>query len=286
VSIENAFFIEFQGELPNGDLLIMYDSDLLFARENLTLPFCQMKPAISIVIPAYDEEARLGDSVEIILRYIEREKLSAELIIVDDGSKDKTVEIAEKACAEFPDLQTKVIGYEKNRGKGYAVKIGLQAAGADIAVFSDADLSTPIEEIEKLVKPIRDGEYDVTFGSRALDRSLIATHQPMLREQGGRVMNLIIKTMSGLPFSDTQCGFKAFDMKKFRPLLDLMKIDRFGFDIEFLFVANYHNLRLKEIPVRWKNVEGSKVSVVRDTRRMIAELRQIRANSKRGAYNK
>jgi dolichyl-phosphate beta-glucosyltransferase len=264
----------------------MYDLDLLFTHKTLRLPLCQMKPAISIVIPAFDEQARLGDSVRNILAYIEREQLSAELIIVDDGSGDNTAEIGEKACAEFPDLQTKVIRYEKNRGKGYAVKIGLLAAEADIAVFSDADLSTPIEEMEKLVKPIRDGEYDVTFGSRALDRSLITTHQPMLREQGGRVMNLIIRTMSGLPFADTQCGFKAFNMKKFRPLLDTMQIDRFGFDIEFLFVADYNGLRLKEIPVRWHDVAGSKVSVVRDTRRMIGELSQIRRNAKKGIYNK
>ena len=264
----------------------MYDSDLLLADKNLTLPSCQMIPAISIIVPAYEEQARLGDSVKQILAYIEGGKLSAELIVVDDGSKDKTAEIAESAASDFHDLTTKVIRYETNRGKGYAVKTGLLAARADIAVFSDADLSTPIEELSKLVEPIQTGEYDVTFGSRALDRSLIGTHQPWRREQGGRVINLIIKTMSGLPFADTQCGFKAFNMKKFRPLLETMTIDRFGFDVEFLFVAAHHKLRLKEIPVRWNNVEGSKVSVVRDTRRMFTELNQIRRNAKRGVYDK
>lgn len=263
----------------------MFDTDLLFADKKLRLAFCQMKPAISIVVPAYDEQARLGDSIKQMLAYIAGEKLSAELIVVDDGSKDDTSKIAETTAKEFPDLQTKVIRYEQNRGKGYAVKIGLLAAQADIAVFSDADLSTPIEEISKLVKPIQNGDYDVTFGSRALDRSLIGTHQPWRREQGGKVMNLIIKTMSGLPFADTQCGFKAFNMKKFRPLLEVMTVDRFGFDVEFLFVAAYHKLRLKEIPVRWNNVEGSKVSVFRDTRRMIGELSQIRRNAKRGVYD-
>jgi Glycosyl transferase family 2 len=162
----------------------------------------------------------------------------------------------------------------------------LLAAEADVALFSDADLSTPIEELPKLIDPILKGEYDVTIGSRALDRSLIGTHQPWRREQGGKVMNLIIRKMSGLPFSDTQCGFKAFNMKKFRPLLEMMQIDRFGFDIEFLFVADHNGLRLKEIPVRWNDVEGSKVSVVRDTRRMISELSQIRRNAKRGIYDK
>ena len=263
----------------------MFDTDLLFAGKKLTLASCQMIPAISIIVPAYEEQARLGDSIKQILAYIEREKLSAELIVVDDGSKDNTAGVAESAASEFPDSETKVIRYEENRGKGYAVKTGLLAARAEVAVFSDADLSTPIEEMPKLVTPILDGEYDVTFGSRALDRTLIGTHQPWRREQGGKVMNLVIKKMSGLPFADTQCGFKAFNMKKFRQLLETMTIDRFGFDVEFLFVAAYHKLRLKEIPVRWNNVEGSKVSVVRDTRRMFTELNQIRRNAKRGIYD-
>ncbi len=264
----------------------MFDSDLLFADKNLPLPSCQMIPAISIIVPAYEEQARLGDSVRQILAYIELGKLSAELIVVDDGSKDNTAVIAESAANDYSDLPTKVIRYETNRGKGFAVKTGLLAARAPLAVFSDADLSTPIEELPKLVEPIERGEYDVTFGSRALDRRLIGEHQPWRREQGGKVMNFVIKAMSGLPFADTQCGFKAFDMKKFRPLLEKMTIDRFGFDVEFLFVAAYHKLRLKEIPVRWNNVEGSKVSVLRDTRRMFTELNQIRRNAKRGVYDK
>jgi dolichyl-phosphate beta-glucosyltransferase len=245
-----------------------------------------MIPAISIIIPAYEEEARLSDPLRRIFAFIEAEKLSAEVIVVDDGSKDKTAETARTVCAEFPEIQSKVVRYEENRGKGFAVKTGFLAAGADIAVFSDADLSTPIEELYKLLEPIQNGEYDVAFGSRALDRSLIGTHQPWRREQGGKVMNLIIRTMSGLKFFDTQCGFKAFNMKRFRPLLDVMTVDRFGFDVEFLFVAQYHKLRLKEIPVRWNNVEGSKVDVFRDTRRMIGELRQIRRNAKTGTYDK
>jgi len=245
-----------------------------------------MIPAISIVIPAYEEEDRLSAPLRQVFAFIEAEKLAAEVILVDDGSRDKTAEVAEQVCAEFPDITSKVIRYEENRGKGFAVKTGLLASNADIAIFSDADLSTPIEELEKLVKPIETGEVDVAFGSRALDRTLIGTHQPWRREQGGKVMNLIIRTMSGLKFFDTQCGFKAFNMKKFRPLLDAMTIDRFGFDVEFLFVAQYHKLRLAEIPVRWNNVEGSKVSVFRDTRRMISELSQIRRNAKQGVYDK
>ncbi|MEJ7848895.1 MAG: dolichyl-phosphate beta-glucosyltransferase [Pyrinomonadaceae bacterium] len=245
-----------------------------------------MKPNVSIVVPAFDEHDRLGDSIRIISAFIEKTAPAAELIIVDDGSKDGTAKVAESVCAGFPNVVSRVIRYENNRGKGFAVKTGLLAARADIALFSDADLSTPINEMDKLIGPIETGEFDVTFGSRALDRSLIGTHQPWRREQGGRVMNMIIKTMSGLPYLDTQCGFKAFRMEKFRPLLDLMTIDRFGFDVEFLYVAKHNGLKLKEIPVRWNNVEGSKVSVVRDTRRMITELMQIRRNAKRGVYDR
>lgn len=244
-----------------------------------------MKPEISIVVPAFEEEARVGDSIKKILSHISENGLAAELIVVDDGSRDATSATAEAAFDSAPDVPSRVIRYEQNRGKGFAVKTGLLAASADIALFSDADLSTPIDEMSKLINPIRNGEYDVTFGSRALDRTLIGTHQPWRREQGGKVMNLIIRTMSSLSFADTQCGFKAFNMTKFRPLLDVMTVDRFGFDVEFLFVAKYHGLRLAEIPVRWNNVEGSKVSVVRDTRRMFSELAQIRKNARNGVYN-
>lgn len=244
-----------------------------------------MKPEVSIVIPAYEEEARLKPSLEKIVAYIREAAPNTEVILVDDGSKDRTAQSAEEYFSEVPDIAARVIRYEENRGKGYAVKTGLEAAGADIALFSDADLSAPIEEMPKLIDPIRSGTYDVTFGSRALDRSLIGTHQPWRREQGGKLVNLMIRTMSGLNFSDTQCGFKAFNMTKFRPLLDVMTVDRFGFDVEFLYVANYHGLRLREIPVRWNNVDGSKVSAIRDTRRMFTELLQIRRNAQRGVYN-
>ena len=244
-----------------------------------------MHTNLSIIIPAYNEQARLGDSVRKILGYIEKEKLSAELIVVDDGSSEATREVAEKVCAEFSAVKTQVIRYEKNRGKGFAVKTGLQKSVGDIALFTDADLSTPISELPKLVEPIKSGEFDLTFGSRALDRSLIGVHQPWRREQGGKVFNLIVKTLTGLPFWDTQCGFKAFNMKKFRLLLDVMTIDRFGFDVEFLYVAHYRGLRLKEIPVRWNHCEGTTVSVFRDSQRMFNEVRQIRRNAKRGVYD-
>ena len=246
-----------------------------------------MPEHISIVIPAYNEEARLGSTIARVLDYMDSNRLSdGELIVVDDGSSDGTVTVAKEEFAKNGRVRTRVIDYGQNRGKGYAVREGLKRATGEIALFTDADLSTPIEELPKLVAPIISGDFDVTFGSRALDRSLIGTHQPWRREQGGKVMNLIIRVMSGLNFSDTQCGFKAFRMSKFRPLLDTFTIDRFGFDVEFLYAAQRRGLRLKEIPVRWNNVEGSKVDVVRDTRRMFTELAEIRRNTRKGRYDK
>ncbi len=244
-----------------------------------------MKTDLSIVIPAFEEQTRLGDSLLKILLYIEKNALDAELIVVDDGSGDRTAEIARDVCAEFPRVKTEVIRYEANRGKGYAVKTGLLASGGDIALFSDADLSTPITELPKLIEPIRADEFDVTFGSRELDKSLINTHQSWRREQGGRVFNFVVRSMTGLPFLDTQCGFKAFDMRKFRPLLPLMQIERFGFDIEFLYVAFHKGLRLAEIPVVWNHCEGTKVEMWRDSRRTFNEVRQIRRNAKQGKYD-
>lgn len=250
-----------------------------------TITFCLMKPTLSIVIPAYNESDRMAVPLVTILDFVGSSPADFEVIVVDDGSSDNTADVARSTLAERPNIASNVIRYDQNRGKGFAVKTGLQASKADIALISDADLSTPIEEITKLVDPLRTGEFDVTFGSRALDRSLIGTHQPWFREQGGRVINLMIRTLAGLDFADTQCGFKAFNMQKFRPLLEVMTVDRFGFDIEFLYVAKYHGLRLAEIPVRWNDVAGSKVSAIRDTRRMIGELMQIRRNSRKGKYD-
>lgn len=243
-----------------------------------------MPPSVSIVVPAFDEQNRLGDSISKILSYTHANAIEAELIVVDDGSHDQTAAKAKEMFTEYPDADARVLRYDRNQGKGFAVRTGLLEAAGDVALFTDADLSTPIEEMSKLVEPIVGGSVDVAFGSRALDRSLIGTHQPWRREQGGKVFNLIVRTLTGLPFWDTQCGFKAFNMAKFRPLLSRMRIDRFGFDVEFLYVADLHGLRLAEIPVRWNHDERTKVEVWRDSRRMFNEVREIRRNAKRGLY--
>lgn len=244
-----------------------------------------MSLPLSIIIPAFNESERLGESLKSILAYLEKEHPESEMIVVDDGSSDATAKVAEDVLASKPNVASRVVRYEQNRGKGYAVRTGLLAARGEIALFSDADLSTPIEETIKLIDPIKKDQTDVTFGSRALDRSLIGTHQPWRREQSGKVFNFIVRTLTGLPFWDTQCGFKAFRMTVFRPLLGVMQIDRFGFDVEFLYVANLAKLRLQEIAVRWNHCEGTKVNVFRDSTRMFNEVRQIRRNAKSGVYD-
>jgi glycosyltransferase involved in cell wall biosynthesis len=207
------------------------------------------------------------------------------VIVVDDGSSDETAKVAEESFALARRVSTKLIRVNPNRGKGYVVRKGLLAARAPIALFTDADLSTPITEALKLVEPIERGEFDLTFGSRALDRSLIGVHQPWRREQGGRVFNLIVRLATGLPFWDTQCGFKAFRMSVCRPLIEAATIDRFGFDVELIYLAHLAELSLREIPVRWNHVEGSKLEVARDSWRMFNEVRLIRRQARRGIYD-
>ena len=192
-----------------------------------------MTPPLSIVIPAFNEAGRLGASLRTVLDYLGETAAGSELIVVDDGSTDDTADVGERNLAESSGVSARLIRLEQNCGKGAAVRKGLLAARANIVLFSDADLSSPITETPKLIEPIEAGECDLTFGSRALDRSLIGVHQPWRREQGGRVFNLIVRLATGLPFWDTQCGFKAFRMSVCRPLIEAARIDRFGFDVEF-----------------------------------------------------
>ncbi len=245
-----------------------------------------MMDSLSIVVPAYNEGGRLGKSLRTIVTYLNDNAPESELIVVDDGSADNTAEAARKELSESGTVRTSVISYQSNLGKGRAVRLGLLASGSNIALFMDADLSTPITETPKLVEPIERGECDLAFGSRALDRSLIGVHQPWRREQGGRVFNLAVRLATGLPFWDTQCGFKAFRMNVCRPLIEGATIDRFGFDVELLYVAYRAGLRLKEIPVRWDHAEGSKVNVASDSLKMLSEVGRIRQQARRGVYDR
>jgi dolichyl-phosphate beta-glucosyltransferase len=246
-----------------------------------------MSVSLSIIVPAYNEAGRLNKSLHTILDYLNKTKLSAELIVVDDGSDDDTVAVGRLALEKPGRIDARLITYQPNRGKGYAVRCGLLACQGRIALFSDADLSTPITETPKLIDPIEEGEYDLTFGSRALDRRLIGVHQSWRREQGGRVFNLIVRVATGLPFWDTQCGFKAFRMSACRPIIEAANIDRFGFDVELLYVAQLAGLRLEEIAVRWDHKVGvldASGNYARDSLRMVNEVRRIRRQVDEGIY--
>jgi glycosyltransferase involved in cell wall biosynthesis len=242
--------------------------------------------SLSIVIPAYNESARIGKTLREVVGYLEDQPGGGEVVVVDDGSKDDTSQVAASVFAErgVPSVEGRVIRVEPNRGKGHAVRAGLLAARHAVAAFFDADLSMPVTETPKLVEPIRSGQYDVVFGSRALDRRLIGTHQPWTREQSGRVFNAVMKLLTGLPFKDTQCGFKAFRMDVCRAVVEGALIDRFGFDVELLFIAHRAGLRMLEYPVRWDDVAGGSVSF-RGGLQGFAELNEVRKNAARGLYD-
>ena len=244
-----------------------------------------MSEFLSIVIPAYNEATRLGNTLDAVVDYMRHNYPQGEVIVVDDGSADDTADLARASFAKARPLRTSVISYKSNLGKGRAVRLGLLAARGDVALFSDADLSTPIAETPKLIDPILKNECDVAFGSRALDRSLIGVHQSWRREQGGRVFNLFVRLATGLPFWDTQCGFKAFKMSACRPLVEAATVDRFGFDVELLYLAHRAGLRLREVPVRWDHNEGSKISFMSDSFKMLSEVGLIRQQARRGVYD-
>jgi dolichyl-phosphate beta-glucosyltransferase len=233
-------------------------------------------PPFSLVVPAFNEADRIGPNLRGALNYLQQTSPESELIVVNDGSTDATSEVVREVFAAPGAIATRLVEHSPNRGKGAAVRQGLLAATRPIGLFSDADFSTPISETPKLVGPISAGDVDVAFGSRALDRSLIGQHQPWRREQGGRIFNLIVRLATGLPFWDTQCGFKAFRLDVVRPVLEKAKTDGFGFDVELLYLARKAHLRMREIPVRWNHYEGSKVDFARDSLRMLCEIAALR----------
>ncbi len=234
-----------------------------------------MLPAFSVVIPCFNEAARIGQTVHATLDYLNTASPESELIVVNDGSTDATSTIARNALAPAK-IEGRLLENFPNRGKGAAVRKGLLAGQRPIGLFFDADLSTPLSEIPKVIEPIANGDVDLAFGSRALDRSLIGQHQPWRREQAGRVFNLLVRIATGLPFWDTQCGFKAFRLDVCRPILEAARIEGFAFDVELLYLAQRAGLRLREIPVRWNHAEGSKVRFVHDSLRMLCEVVELR----------
>jgi dolichyl-phosphate beta-glucosyltransferase len=237
---------------------------------------------LSIVIPAYNEDQRLPKTLDAIFTYLQSRPYRAEIIVVDDGSSDRTAEIVNAARQSHPELR--LLSNRGNRGKGFSVRHGMLEARGEIALFSDADLSTPIEEADKLLAAMRDEQCDAAIGSRAVDRSLIEVHQSALREGAGIFFNRLVRWIMGIQFFDTQCGFKAFRRERTRVIFEQQRIDRFGFDPEILFLAKRNGLRVAEVPVRWSHDAGTKVSVAADGSRMFLELLLVRWNALRGLY--
>ena len=233
-------------------------------------------PQLSIIIPAYNEAKRISRTLETLQKYLTSQGWTAEVIVVNDGSSDETVSIVESCRSQWNALR--LVDNGCNRGKGFSVRNGALSAQGDVILFTDADLSAPITEAPKLVDPIVNGECDVTFGSRAVDRSLIGVHQSAFRETSGRIFNLFVQGLVGLPFKDTQCGFKAFRRSVAGPVFERQTILGFGFDPEILYIAKKRGLRLREIPVRWDHAEGTKVRFLKDSCRMFLDLLQIRWN--------
>jgi glycosyltransferase involved in cell wall biosynthesis len=233
-------------------------------------------PYISIVVPAYNEALRIGPSIEGILRFIDARQFEAEVILVDDGSVDDTSKIA----SAFP---LRIIRNGSNRGKGYSVQRGVLEAKGAWVLFTDADLSAPIEELDSLLEVGEKGA-DVVIGSRAVDRSKISVHQSRFREMGGIFYNLTVRLTLGLPIQDTQCGFKLFRRETTSQVFRNQTIHGFGFDPEILFLAKRQGLTIREVPVAWSHDAGSKVHFFSDGLEMFLDLARIRWNALRGSY--
>jgi glycosyltransferase involved in cell wall biosynthesis len=237
-------------------------------------------PELSIVIPSFNEELRLPVTLADISAYIRASRRETEVIVIDDGSTDRTADVANSFRGEIQRLL--VIANKKNRGKGYSVRHGMLEARGRIVLFTDADLSAPIDEADKLIAALAD--HDVAIGSRALNRSLISVHQSVFREYAGIIFNFIVRAILRLPFVDTQCGFKAFRRDRCRVIFQQQRIERFGFDPELLYLARHHGLSAAEIPVRWANSPATKVSMWRDSIQMFLDVFIIRWNALTGRY--
>jgi dolichyl-phosphate beta-glucosyltransferase len=237
-----------------------------------------LRRSISIIIPAFNEETRLPDTMKKLRKYLDGAGWDfVEIIVVDDGSRDRTAEVGRADGA-------RVLCNPGNRGKGYSVRHGMLEAKGEWALFTDADLSAPIEELEKLWRAVESGHAAGAIGSRALDRSLVGVHQPAFREMTGRFFNLVMRIITGLPFRDTQCGFKLFETSAAREIFPRQRLDGFGFDVEILFIARRMGYEVLEVPVRWNNAVGTKVTLWGGVMAFIDPLK-VRWNGLLGRYD-
>ena len=239
-------------------------------------------PRLSIVIPAYNESARIEATLDRVMSCVDEQRWDAEVLVVDDGSKDGTATIVARWMELYPRLH--LIKNPGNRGKGYSVRNGLLQAAGDVVLFTDADLSSPMEEANRLMAALDRGA-DVAIGSRWMERERQTIHQPLYRQFFGRCFNAITRTVMGLPFKDTQCGFKAFKREAAQVIFRLQRIERWGFDPEILFIARKLKYKIVEVPVTWGHDERSRMSYLKDGMKMLEEMAVIRYNSLAGRYD-
>jgi dolichyl-phosphate beta-glucosyltransferase len=235
----------------------------------------------SIIVPAFNESARIGPALQKALVYAASRGWNAEVIVVDDGSTDDTVEIVRRYALQHPGLR--LLENPGNRGKGYSVRNGMLHAHGDVLLFSDADFSSPIEEADKLFAAIADGA-DIAIGSRWLRRDLQIRKQPLYRQLFGRMFNLALRLVLGLHYKDTQCGFKAFSRRAAQAIFPLQNIERWGFDPELLYLAKKFDFKVAEVPVVWIHRDGTRLNPIRDGFRSLGEMFRIRWNSWSGKY--
>ncbi len=240
-------------------------------------------PYLSIVIPAYNESARIEQTLSNVMATVEAQGWDAEVLVIDDGSSDDTAAIVTRWAENFPRLH--LVQNPGNRGKGYSVRNGLLQAAGEIVMFTDADLSAPLEEADRLIEAIDSGA-DVAIGSRWMDRTRQTIHQPLYRQFFGRCFNWITRTVMGLPFKDTQCGFKAFRRPAAQIVFRLQRIERWGFDPEILFIARKLRYTIREVPVTWGHDQRSRISYLKDGLKMLEEMGVIRINSLFGRYDR
>ncbi|MBG98989.1 MAG: glycosyl transferase [Solibacterales bacterium] len=246
-----------------------------------------MYPSLSVVIPSYNEEKRLPPALDRVVQYLMNGHYrDPEIIIVNDGSSDRTSEVARGVAAEFTqsNLRIRVLDNSGNYGKGYSVRRGANESTGEWLLVSDADLSAPIEECDKLFTAVKEGNFDAAIGSRALDRSLIGVRQLLLREFIGRTFNVAVRLIAGLPFADTQCGFKLFSRQLARRVFAAQSLERFGFDVEILYLAKKFGFRVVEVPIRWDDVAGTKVATFSGADAFLDILR-VRRNDWLGKYD-
>ena len=240
-------------------------------------------PKYSIVIPAYNESARIPATLESVVSCIRTRGWEAQVLVVNDGSTDATADVVRAFAQRAPEVR--LIENPGNRGKGYSVRAGMLAARGEVALFTDSDLSAPIEEAERLFAAIAEGA-DIAIGSRWLQRDRQTQRQPLYRQFFGRCFNAVTRTVMGLRFADTQCGFKAFTRAAAQTVFRLQSIERWGFDPEILFIALKRGYWIIEVPVSWAHDERSRMSYLRDGIKMLEELAIVRWNALRGRYDK